>query len=308
MPVVHCPTCAAQFTVPNHLADRALKCPQCHTRIGVVSEAVSAAPPRPRPESRPPDEPPASNRGKLLLLLGIPVGLAALVCCGGVTAIGVGIYRAKEAVEDARKAEQQKKDHAKNLQQISLAFQSYHDNYKRYPAQAITSKDGKPLLSWRVALLPFLEQGALYNEFHRDEPWDSPHNKALLSRMPKVYAAPEGLGQGDGTTTYFQVFTGPNTIFDGTKIMRQVNITDGTSNTFLVVDAGTAVPWTKPQDLPYTPTGPLPKLGGRYPEGFHAAMADGSVRFISTNRPYGSDANIRAMITPGGAETIIPPD
>jgi hypothetical protein len=96
-----------------------------------------------------------------------------------------------------------------NLKAIGLAFHMHHDTYSVFPTAAITSDNNKPLLSWRVALLPFIEGGALYKEFKLDEPWDSPHNKKLLPRMPKVYLDPRFQRQEDKPeVTYYQGFTG----------------------------------------------------------------------------------------------------
>ena len=67
---------------------------------------------------------------------------------------------------------------------------NYHDTYGTFPPAATTDGADKPLLSWRVAILPFLEQQPLYEQFHLDEPWDSPHNKTLIEQMPQVYAIP----------------------------------------------------------------------------------------------------------------------
>ena len=79
---------------------------------------------------------------------------------------------------------------ANNLHQIGIAAHAYHDAFNSFPPAAITSKEGRPLLSWRVALLPHLDEGALYNEFHLNEPWDSAHNSKLIARMPAVYRCP----------------------------------------------------------------------------------------------------------------------
>ncbi len=155
---------------------------------------------------------------------------------------------------------------------------NYLSKYERVPPQAAFGKDGKPLLSWRVLILPFIGENELYKEFHLDEPWDSEHNKKLLARMPKVYAVP---GQKEVDATHYQGFHGKGAFFEGKKGIRIFDIPDGTSNTLMVVEAANAVPWTKPEDLPYDPDKPLPKLGGLFPGGFNAAMCDGSVRFIS---------------------------
>jgi hypothetical protein len=200
---------------------------------------------------------------------------------------------------------------AGNLKQIALAFHNHNDAYNGLPAHAIYSKAGKPLLSWRVALLPFLEEAALYKEFRLEEPWDSAHNKKLLARMPRVYAPPVSGKPVKPNATYYQVFTGPDTPFDpraargaapvslGARI--PASFPDGTSNTLLVVEAAEAVPWTKPADLPYDARKAVPKLGGLFPEGFHAALVDGSVTFLGRKI---DEKALRALITPAGGEVI----
>src|SRR6266446_498128 len=124
-----------------------------------------------------------------------------------------------------------------NLRQIGLALHNYRDTYGRFPPAAIYSKDGQPVLSWRVALLPFLEETNLYREFHLDESWDSAHNRTLIARMPKVYEA-LGDAKTEPYTTFFQVFVGQGTVFEGTKGIKMDQITDGPSNTVLVIEAG----------------------------------------------------------------------
>ncbi len=164
-----------------------------------------------------------------------------------------------------------------NLRTIALAMYKYQSVHGRFPPAAVHGKNGEPLYSWRVELLPHLGQQALYNQFHRDEPWDSPDNKKLLERMPDIYAAP-WLKKGPQTETYFQVFVGPRAAFEGKTGLSPTVFTDGTSNTFLIVEAAEAVPWTAPRDLPYEPGKPLPKLGGHFKGVFYAAFADGSAR------------------------------
>jgi Protein of unknown function (DUF1559) len=197
-----------------------------------------------------------------------------------------------------------------NLKHIGLAMLNYESTYNQFPAHAIYSKDGKPLLSWRVEILPYLEAdpsyGDLFREFKLDEGWDSPHNKKLLARMPRVYA-PAGRETKEPHTTFYQVFTGKDTMFEGPNKMRLARIRDGSSNTLMVVEAGEPVPWTKPQDLVYDPKRPLPKLGGVFPglPTFNAAFGDGSVRAISKNI---KEDVLRALITARGGEVINPDD
>jgi hypothetical protein len=186
-----------------------------------------------------------------------------------------------------------------NLKMMALSFHNHQDQMGRMPPAAIRSPDGRPLLSWRVAILPYLEQEALYRQFRLDEPWDSPHNKRLLSQMPRVYALP---GDDPATgMTHYRVFVGPRTPFEDPRGPKITDFTDGTANTFLIVEAADAVPWTKPDELTYTPGGPLPRLGGRPSAGFNAALADGSVYFVPDDLPPSS---IEALITARGGEAV----
>jgi uncharacterized protein (TIGR03067 family) len=188
-----------------------------------------------------------------------------------------------------------------NLKQIVLAMLSHESAQRAFPAQAICDKDGKPLLSWRVAILSYLEADNLFKQFKLDESWDSLHNIKLLDKIPASYK-PVGDVKAKAGWTFYQVFTGPQTIFEKPTTKYRLPFVDGSSNTFLVVEGGTAVPWTKPEDLPYDPKKEVPKLGGLFADGFNACMADGSVRFISRKVEV---ATLRALITPAGGEVIL---
>jgi hypothetical protein len=184
--------------------------------------------------------------------------------------------------------EQLPRDEAQNdLKQVLLGVHNYHDVYNLLLVHgtgakgvALKGPDEKPLLSWRVALLPFLEQGNLYGQFKWDEPWDSEHNKKLIEKMPKIYA-PVGKAGKPGYT-HLQMIIGPSAMRPG--VYNIGTIPDGTSNTIAVVEAAEPVIWTKPDDVMF-PGKELPKdfrkrFGGQFPGGFHAAMWDGSVRFV----------------------------
>jgi len=161
-----------------------------------------------------------------------------------------------------------------NLKQIGLAFHNYHDTFGFLPTN-LKTKDGKPGLSWRVAILPFIEEDNLYKQLKLDEPWDSEHNKKLLERMPKLYAPVRG--KADPGMTYYQTFAGKRTMFDpnGGQV-GLADVTDGLSNTLMVVEAAKPVHWARPDDLTYNGEN-LPKLGGMFDGQFHAVMGDGSV-------------------------------
>jgi hypothetical protein len=185
--------------------------------------------------------------------------------------------------------------------------------YGRLPPAVVTSPDGKPLYSWRVAVLPFLEEQALYKEFHLDEPWNSPHNKALLEKIPRYYRPVLGAGSDDPGLTRYQVFIGPGTAFERGGLTWD-DFPDGFTDTFLVVEAAEPVPWSKPTDLAYDPGGPLPPLGGVFKKsvlflcyevgrrpGFVACFADGRTRFIYDST---DEKTIRALITRNGGEKV----
>jgi hypothetical protein len=159
-----------------------------------------------------------------------------------------------------------------NLKQILIAIHGYHDANGNFP-QNVTTKDGKPLLSWRVLLLPYLEQEELYKQFKLDEPWDSENNKKLIAKMPSTYRV--GFEEKGETKTYYQGFAGASAVFDPSKKITLVNITDGTSNTLAVVEAGPPVEWTKPEDIPYDPKNALPKLDGPFTNTLIVGAADG---------------------------------
>lgn len=175
-----------------------------------------------------------------------------------------------------------------NLKQLILGLHYYHDKHGRFPSQASQAAGGRKLLSWRVMILPFLNENALYNEFRLDEPWDSPHNSKLIPRMPATFvsSAISREQQNRGLTGYLGV-AGEKSLFanpEGTTIK---DITDGTSNTIALIEVGPskAVPWTQPEDLNLDPKQFLESLKDVMPKTFIVAMCDGSVRTISTGIP-----------------------
>jgi hypothetical protein len=168
-----------------------------------------------------------------------------------------------------------------NLKQIGLAMHNYHDLHQTLPPAYRAENSGRPLLSWRVLILPYIDQQALYKEFHLDEPWDSQHNKKLIERIPAVYRSP-GSKAAPGSTNYLTI-RGPDTVFPGKDGVSFRQITDGTSNTILVVEASDekAVVWTKPDDFEYNAADPQAGLVGLRSQGFLTAICDGSVRLIA---------------------------
>ena len=196
-----------------------------------------------------------------------------------------------------------------NLKEIGLALDMYRQDHGRFPPSVVYSPDGRPLYSWRVLILPYLDQQWLYDEFDRNEAWDSPHNRELLARRPSVYD-PVGVAT-DPTMTYYQVFNGAGAAFEGRQGLTLTDFPDGPERTLLVVEASDPVPWTKPIDLTYQRGTPLPPVGGVFkgksqPSGFGdfdgctVVFADTHVQFIPRESLGG--AGFPALITRNGME------
>jgi hypothetical protein len=197
------------------------------------------------------------------------------------------------ALRDGRGAAKQMKSFM-NLREVGFGLAHYHADFDRFPPAVLgwasAAGTGQSIVephSWRVALLPYLEQKDLYKAYDQRQTWDAPANRAVLSRMPEVYFAPGGVAQKD--STHYQAVVGPNTMFDPVAFAagcpRSEAAEDG-SHTILIVEAERPVLWTKPEDLEWTPGQAVPRLGlaqRRYngDEYFCAAFVDGSVRHFS---------------------------
>ncbi|MBN1912104.1 MAG: DUF1559 domain-containing protein [Pirellulales bacterium] len=204
-----------------------------------------------------------------------------------------GLRDAREAARRARSAN--------NMRQLGLALLNHESAHKQFPARANFDAQGKPLLSWRVHILPYIEQQGLYERFHLDEPWDSPHNKKLIPLMPIVFQNPSAPVK-PGMASYLAP-VGPGLMFEGKKVRRIREITDGTAHTILLLEADPdkAVEWTKPDDWNYDPKNPLAGLGKAHPGGFTAVFVDGSVHFLPAKiKPV----VFKALLTAMGGETV----
>jgi prepilin-type processing-associated H-X9-DG protein len=235
-------------------------------------------------------------KGRGMAVAGIVLGLIG--CLFTASLLLPAIRSSREAARRAQCVD--------NLKQIGLAFHNYHKANGSLPPAAITDKNGRPLLSWRVAILPYLESRPLYSKFHLDEPWDSRHNLSLLDPMPLVYACPSDRTRKPGMTGYEAVI-GPDTAFTPDfKSLPFQDFTDGLENTLLVGESRRCVPWTEPEDLPLDMSIPLTGLGshhGYHNNGFNALFADGSVRFLKNSI---TPSVLGALLTRNGSQDVSP--
>jgi hypothetical protein len=188
-------------------------------------------------------------------------------------------------------------DIASRMQSILYAMNACTAAFQHLPPPAFPfpSRGGEqqPPVSWRVAILPFLGYTELYSQYNFDEPWDSESNRKVLAKMPAQYAD-EG-APSDSQTTRMMVLKGGGALFDTQRLTRFQDVMDGTSNTISLVIAQQPIPWTKPEDLEYSPDKPLPKFFWDI-----VGFADGT---ISRMQPA-SETVIRGFITRNAGEVV----
>lgn len=189
-----------------------------------------------------------------------------------------------------------------NLAKISSALDAYVAAKGSYPAPASVDANGKPLLSWRVHLLPMVGEQALYEEFHLDEPWDSEHNKPLVGRIPSIYKHPKFPANGK---TQLLLPTGPATLFSGAEGPKPAAITDDKAKTIVLIetDGSKAVEWTKPADLVLDAKDPITGLRGFITLPLNVLFADGSLGVFDFEK---QSADLPSLLSPAAGDTDVP--
>jgi Protein of unknown function (DUF1559) len=184
------------------------------------------------------------------------------------------------------------------MYQLGLGLRNLQDC--GVPIDDIRDKNGKPLLSWRVAVLPHIEQDNIYKQFHLDEAWDSPHNRTLVAKMPKTFRHPKEQDVGT-TTTHFQLMRGPGTALDGSNLAGLSKDSPVLASVGLMFETEESVVWTKPGDIEYEPNAELPGLDRSHRRGYLVTFADGAVRMIPHNT---EERLLRAVIAPWSGQMI----
>lgn len=262
----------------------------CRKHPDLCAVSVPAVPPSPRgPETGPSGTRAVASSnaggegGRRKMSCSIVVTLCTLLVVGGMVLLP-DVEKSREAA--ARRITEN------NYKEIGLASFNYTDAHgTRLPGPFVDRGAGGGLvaypaaedkrLSWRVALLPYMEQEPLYQKFDLGQPWDGPTNRPRADDRVRPFVDPNDVG----SDTRVRVFYDGGAVFasDPGRRIAPGDVAGGTSNTILLVEARDAVTWTQFNDFKFDPSQPLPPLGhpSRASKGFYAAMADGSVRFIS---------------------------
>ncbi len=280
-----CPRCGNQTMVADQYAGQTGPCSRCGQMVTVPLAGGMPAPPYP---------PPAKSSGSgvmiaviIIVVVVLIVPLVFLLVCGGVMAA-----LTLPAVSSAREAAQRSQCQ-NNLKQIGLAMHNYHDAYKCFPPAVITDDTGRPMQSWRTAILPFMEQQSLFDQYDSNEPWDSPKNRPLGDVAIPAYHCPDDTSPPtqtsyvmivvpQGTGQPLSIGNEPN------RVTKAADVKDGLSNTILVVEVcDSGIAWSEPRDMTLDELRAgvnAPGANGirsHHPGGACVLLADGSVRFLS---------------------------
>jgi prepilin-type processing-associated H-X9-DG protein len=240
-----------------------------------------------------PLQPQKSNAALIIGIVLAVVAVPVLLVCMGIM-VGLLLPAVQAAREAARRAQC-----SNNLRQISLALLNYESDYASLPPAYTTDAEGHRLHSWRTLILPYLEQNTLYDSIDLSKPWDDPVNQHASTTVIPTYSCPSS-GNPSQQTVY-QVIVDTGSTFPPNKAIQLNSITDGTSNTILVVETSTsaAVPWMSPQDTDmqqFLAAGQSAHTGG-----CNCVMCDGSVNFIANTLPASTR---QALVTRAGGEVV----
>ena len=256
---------------------------------------------------------PGGDRG-VSLAMALVVSLASIAGIGLLLAVVIGVVYLALASSDVVRGDGLSEPCQRNLKAIGAAMLAYHNDNGRFPPACIYDEQGRPMHSWHVLLLPYLNQQQLFQQYNMSLPYGDPQNQLIAWQMPAVYHCPESLNVVGNETSYM-VVTGPSTVFDGRQSRSLLEILDGAGQTLLVAETtGKAINWLEPTDLSIDSLSltinntASPGLGSQHPGGkTHVLMADGSVRTLDNLTPpegARSAADNRRRRRAGGVRAI----
>lgn len=302
MPIsFRCPHCGTTTEVADQFAGQSGPCKSCGNTVTIPLASTAANSPftggaYSKPAAPAPQR---SSSGTAFLIV------ALILAIGCLPVTGILIALLLPAVQAAREAAR-RMECANNLKQIALAMHNYHDTYRALPPAYTVDAEGNKLHSWRTLLLPYLEQASIYNQIDLNKPWNDPVNQPFATMPIKVFGCPSGSDANSGFTDYM-VVTGGGALFDNANPITFADVTDGTSNTLMVVEVrNSATNWMEPTDLDFQQlqiaiNNAAGGMGSDHPGGAQIALADGSVRFISATI---DQQTLRALLTRSGGEVV----
>jgi predicted RNA-binding Zn-ribbon protein involved in translation (DUF1610 family) len=289
MPVTFtCPHCGAQTLVADSYIGRTGTCASCGQQITVHGGAVAAAPGAP-----------GRTSAKTIALVVVGTLLLLFLC------MGLPALLMLPAIQAAREA-QRGQTCQNNLRQIGSALLQYHADMGCFPPAYIADASGKPLHSWRVLILPYLDRKDLYDSYDFNEPWNGPKNTLLAPLVPPVYACPSDPDTIDGYTSYVAA-VGPQRVFPGAQPRKESEITDGAANTIAVIEhSASKINWLEPRDGPPAGTNNATAATGsapasNHPHQSHALFIDGSVHSLPDHLER---HQLDALMTVDGGEMV----
>ena len=289
-----CPHCGSVTLVEDQFSGQSGPCVACGKTVQVPNFAAANASSPPAPLLA------IGKSGRWLV-----AGLIGLMIAGGV----VSLIRLGGAAAVRAQATSARGRCMSNLQKIADALNAYADDHGAYPPPYVADTSGKPLLSWRVTILPYLGHQDLYNQIHKLQSWDSVENVDFMYACPKEYQSPGDTGNYSDSS--YMLVTGNGTLFPTTGSLGPRDIGDGPEKTLLVAETarppGGSVPWMKPVDLDIARMtmsiggSPGVEIGGTHTGGATIVTADGRAHFL---RDATTSALIRSIISPNGGEAI----
>jgi prepilin-type processing-associated H-X9-DG protein len=286
-----CPHCAAVTEIAEKYAGQTGPCAHCGKAITI-----------PIPGGNTPDRS-RSTAATVLAVVAAVLGVAIL----GIAVLAVLWWQPGESTSSGVARRMQC---VNNLKQIALAMQAYEAANGCFPPAYVADKQGKPMHSWRVLLLPYLEEQNLADQYNLNEPWNSPRNRKVTDVTIDLFQCPGQPTTAEPTTNYMMV-VGPRTISSGREPRKIAEIIDGLADTILLVEvADSSVRWAEPQDLHFDRLNfavngnrrqASKGISSYHPGGVNVVFCDSSVRFLkdSTNPQL-----VKAMLTVDGGETV----